>query len=880
MKWTSTTNILTNGSSGISNGSANNTIERRQSIFYTKTEQQTDEASSVMNSPPIVILDQKFNGVSSKNAGINEIKAKDANQLTTNNTITLNGTHLLESSTDPTEMSPESKIKSRQSFLRKRVQNIGALDYELERKCREQQLSKVLRALLFVESKLRSEQMIIRKQLCEKDDVINRQMCTIRNLKRKYGDTEENDEKVGDAAQFCPKCRKNYYLYETKSVGVQVATDSSENEELNNENSSIQSVEYMSSSEEADSFNSFLGARRSRKYTSKRSFKDFFAGKANSTRDMSSSERSFYSEATNKQDSDKENNLSESNYGSTGTESVYSNFINNMHGIKSPVISPVKSILNETFSSNASSKSNGFDETVIYGNSETNDAKKSENEDCDASQKYTKDMEVKQGVELSEDWYASNSDMEENGTENGFSKVYGQSAGNPVLDCVNQILLQANNDDLNDKDDAPITPSRTPSTPRSKRVHFSNQNTIHTSPSQIASRAPYPIMEQDEQQNHFHYDVPLNYTNDYEQLGSQLSSSNHYVDMESKMSSEEALEALDKEMIKRGIKTPPALPPKPANLIRLQKQLCARSPRIVLRSPASVKGSPSTIDGSEPDYCSISDVKETKTVQIVAEIHKEDCSLNDYSSVQNGNQPENTENGNDDDSEELEESFEDVPKLPMVTEIIPPKKKDMNKFIGLDNYITKSPYKYQAIRSSLTNRQKIAQILAEITKTSPSNRTASPATTPTYDSPVNHPAVSPLSDQNPDSQSSNNEHKSAFDWYIKETVSKRPSIIHEEPSNPEEQENDENQQQNDAEKVERPSDPITQDPIFYSGDEAEEFRKGKAKQALFKNMIALAETPAKLKGDKNYQFFLENSGLSSKPILPRKKRMYYTGPFV
>lgn len=157
-------------------------------------------------------------------------------------TILLNGSHLLESSTDPIEMSPDQvpatskvSVKSKQSFLRKRVQNIGVLDYELERKCREQQLSKVLRALLFVESKLRSEQMIIRKQLCEKDDVINRQMCTIRNLKRKYGDLEDEGDAVGEAAQFCPKCRKNYYLYESKSIAIQTSDgrDDSRDEELN-----------------------------------------------------------------------------------------------------------------------------------------------------------------------------------------------------------------------------------------------------------------------------------------------------------------------------------------------------------------------------------------------------------------------------------------------------------------------------------------------------------------------------------------------------------------------------------------------------------------------------------------------------------------------
>lgn len=401
----------------------------------------------------------------------------------------------------------------------------------------------------------------------------------------------------------------------------------------------------------------------------------------------------------------------------------------------------------------------------------------------------------------------------------------------------------------------PLMPTKSPTTPRSKRVHFSIQNTMV--PDLI--RAPYPIMEQDEM-SQLHYDIPVSYTNDYE----QVSSSNHYVDMESKMGSEDNHESPLGHMKKT--KKPPALPPKPANLIRLQT--ISVRPRVVIRNKVSP-----TLDGSEPDYCSISDVKETKTVQIVAEIHKS-ADEEEYSTVQYN------ETINDAESDELEESFEDIPKLPNVAEIVPPKKKDINKYIGLDNYITKSPQNYQSSlnnsSSSMSNRQKIAQILAEITKVSPNSVKSSPAT-PTYDSPVNIPVVSPMSEIL--ERGSNEPHKSAFDWY--QAADKNAHVI-EKPDNFQERSN--NIENN--EKVERPSDPITQDPVFYNDEEVEEQSQNNTttNQAnLFRNLVALTETPVnlgKLKKDKNYQFFLEDSGLSSKPIIPRKKRLYYSGPFV
>lgn len=78
MKWTSSSNIMnvngTSANGGAVNGSGTSTTaDRRQSVFYTND----TETTTPINSPPIVILDQKFNGVSSKNAGINEIKTKE-----------------------------------------------------------------------------------------------------------------------------------------------------------------------------------------------------------------------------------------------------------------------------------------------------------------------------------------------------------------------------------------------------------------------------------------------------------------------------------------------------------------------------------------------------------------------------------------------------------------------------------------------------------------------------------------------------------------------------------------------------------------------------------------------------------------------------------
>jgi hypothetical protein len=157
------------------------------------------------------------------------------------------------------------------------------------------------------------------------------------------------------------------------------------------------------------------------------------------------------------------------------------------------------------------------------------------------------------------------------------------------------------------------------------------------------------------------YEIQSIYSNEYEPIGSDHNSySNYYVDMESKLGSEDREREF---IINEKRKIPPALPPKPANLMKLSKQKLVVKTKMTDNAPESERAD------SEPDYCSISEIQEVKCVQIVAEIHKDACE-DDYSVVE-----EETLSVK---SAGVEESFADIPKLPMVAEIVPPKKEAFN----------------------------------------------------------------------------------------------------------------------------------------------------------------------------------------------------------
>lgn len=209
-----------------------------------------------------------------------------------------------------------------------------------------------------------------------------------------------------------------------------------------------------------------------------------------------------------------------------------------------------------------------------------------------------------------------------------------------------------------------------------KRVHFSTQNSMVQVPrsdcnssyetTTILTNTASVLTTSALSKDPSSLSYATIYSNDYEPIGSENNSSNLYVDMESKMGQD------DRPAIIEKTKIPPALPPKPANLMKLR--------HVLKNLPPSITKSVSTnLDNeSEPDYCSISEVQESviKNVQIIADVHKN--ADDDLSS-----------HGSEETKTDVTD-FADVPKLPNVAAIISPR-----KVITQDNYIIKplSPVK-------------------------------------------------------------------------------------------------------------------------------------------------------------------------------------------
>ncbi|XP_020287354.1 uncharacterized protein DDB_G0284459-like isoform X2 [Pseudomyrmex gracilis] len=97
--------------------------------------------------------------------------------------------------------------------------------HESERILRDQQLSKILRALLFLEARLKQEQKSIRQMLCEKDNVIRNQQLEIAMLRR-----------------YTKNCIKSKRDHATLPANVLVNTDINKNPH-NSENSQGQAMQ-------------------------------------------------------------------------------------------------------------------------------------------------------------------------------------------------------------------------------------------------------------------------------------------------------------------------------------------------------------------------------------------------------------------------------------------------------------------------------------------------------------------------------------------------------------------------------------------------------------------------------------------------------------
>lgn len=179
-----------------------------------------------------------------------------------------------------------------------------------------------------------------------------------------------------------------------------------------------------------------------------------------------------------------------------------------------------------------------------------------------------------------------------------------------------------------------------------KRVHFSTQNSMvqvprsdvpssmHVAPTiEVLSsmRTESTLTSENVRRSNEQLATSLNHacisSNDYEVIGSENNSSNLYVDIESNRSDD------DRNIIEKP-KTPPALPPKPPNLMKLRHIM--KIPMTTLLNKHQVQQQISD-NVSEPDYCSISDIQESvvKSVQIVADVHKNaDESISSEASVE------------------------------------------------------------------------------------------------------------------------------------------------------------------------------------------------------------------------------------------------------
>lgn len=257
----------------------------------------------------------------------------------------------------------------------------------------------------------------------------------------------------------------------------------------------------------------------------------------------------------------------------------------------------------------------------------------------------------------------------------------------------------SNNNNLTD------SPPKEATNTLKKRVHFSTQNSMVQVPRSDSSSNLYRLdasaTSTGDACNTKDPSYATIYGNEYEPIGSENNSTNHYVDMDSKLEDERCSSVIEKP------KTPPALPPKPPNLLKFRQILKMPSSYPVIVQSMSTK---SVDNESEPDYCSIGDVQETvKNVQIVADVHKNaDDDVSSHAS-------EETK------TDMTDETFADIPKLPNVVALLSPKKDPLHNKVNIaqDNYVTKSSPPKRAKPAILPTKAVVANLLSEISAQKP-----------------------------------------------------------------------------------------------------------------------------------------------------------------
>ncbi|KAG5890375.1 hypothetical protein JTB14_010875 [Gonioctena quinquepunctata] len=512
--------------------------------------------------------------------------------------------------------------------------------YRTEKSLRDDQLAKVLRALLIFEARLRQEQKFISHQLNEKDYIIKKQTNDIKRLLsnqyckncNQYYTSSPIQESLDSSTEYVVTDCQDYQSSNFESLDSSSETyatlsekgyNKSESPFEDNSKSETESLKniYQKNRNNKDSF-----GRRTKKIPHRKSIGTYF--EVLKLRNDNNSPVSNEDNTSNDYDNlDSLPPESVADKISLVSENIEEIFIKNQE-----IINGIDSSPNVSLSECDDTIINKVAEVAKETNENHNEEiKKPDNFYDTPEQEERKVPQITESIpvfeadeETNDNWYASASDQEDE--EHG-----GIYRNNPVLECVNQILLQNMNDSLNSP---PKTPNIERKSTKNKRVKFSDEEEMIQDPVEVALTKEN-VEEKQENSAHDYYETPVQktpnfyetpqsiYSNDYEQILSKCSETfsssssqdkntvvkpmvspvqpfNHYyVDMENKNENEENVGKVARKS--KILRIPPALPPKPANLVSKFKI------QNTTKETPTEKGSVS-ITECEPEYCSISEL--------------------------------------------------------------------------------------------------------------------------------------------------------------------------------------------------------------------------------------------------------------------------------
>lgn len=614
--------------------------------------------------------------------------------------------------------------------------------YQSEKQLRDNQLANVLRALLIFEARLKQEQKYITHQLKTKDYIIKKQKHELSKLlacqyckhcNQSYSPVSQVDSIEDSSLEYA--CTQDSNMESLDSSSENYATMSEKDFYMKKHNDFNLSGDENCRSETGSLYtknkNSF--GRRGKKLAHRKSISNYFevlkmkndnASSVCSNEDNTSNDYENFDSLPSETITDKINSVSER----------IENILATNENLKQ-LEEKEDNERNDSISSNVSESD--CNNTVIQKDIEDEDVTDNERMTC----KITENIPHFEGDdnERTDNWYASASDQEDDDQRD----VY---RNNPVLECMNQILLQNINDTLN-------SPPKTPNVERkantTKRVKFRDEEDakiiekdaqiINTTSESGSNYYETPIQKQPN-----FYETPQSiYSNDYEQIMSSKGSNSNYPVKENSNKTAEVKEKEhyyvdmetkeDPKIIRKSkiLRTPPALPPKPSNLV--SKYKIQNLPPSNTTNKKHIALDLVSVE-SDPDYCSISELNLPNTIKkinVIAEgvpqtmsetssisetqiiLHKpkvEATSLSHYDPVDvNSCIPKlvvskNIEKFNVQIAKQASTKLEspgppspkkkvenDIPKLPQVTEIIIPDDSESEKMeperINHDNYI-------------------------------------------------------------------------------------------------------------------------------------------------------------------------------------------------